>query len=122
LIFNGLFFAIKKVKIIDKIFGNVKYSSYVSFVIRDKQLKYKNMKIREFYLENYPSDELGVEINKEATFGGLWAAIRSGIVYDYIGVYDSIVRERCFEKLSELSGHDYEYIYNEWVVSEYIVS
>lgn len=80
------------------------------------------MKIREYYLEMFPSDELGAEINSEATFGGLWAAIRGGIVYEYIGVYDSIVRERCFERLSELSGHDYEYIYNEWVVSEYIVN
>ena len=73
------------------------------------------MKIKEFYLEAFPTDELGVEINSQATFGGLWAAIRGGIVYEYIGVFDSVVRERVFEKLSELSGHDYDYIYEEWL-------
>jgi hypothetical protein len=26
------------------------------------------MNIREFYLANYPTDELGVELNPEATF------------------------------------------------------
>ena len=32
----GYFFVTKKVKICGKIFGKVEYSSYVSFVIRDK--------------------------------------------------------------------------------------
>jgi len=73
------------------------------------------MKIKEFYLEAYPTDELGVEINKEANFGMLWAAIRGGCVYEYIGVFDSIVRERVFEKFSEITGHDYDYIYQEWL-------
>ena len=73
------------------------------------------MKIKEFYLETYPSDVVGVEINPNATFGNLWAAIRGGCVYEYIGVFDSVIRERVFEKLSELSGHDYDYIYQEWL-------
>ena len=76
------------------------------------------MKIREFYLENYPNDELGVEINSEATFAGLWEAIRSNNVYEYIGVGDSIIRERVFEKFSEITGHDYDYIYKEWLEAE----
>ena len=75
------------------------------------------MKIREFYLENYPTDELGVEINPEANFESLWIVIRGGLFYEYIGVFDSIVRERVFEKLSELTGHDYDYIYNQWLVA-----
>jgi hypothetical protein len=76
------------------------------------------MNIRKFYLENFPTDELGVEINSKANFSMLWAAIRGGYVYEYIGVFDSIVRERIFEKFSELTGHDYDYIYNEWLVAE----
>jgi hypothetical protein len=75
----------------------------------------RDMTIREFYLENYPTDELGVEINSEATFAGLWAAIRGNCVYEYIGVGDSIIRERVFEKFSEITGHDYDYIYNQWL-------
>ena len=76
------------------------------------------MNIRKFYLEVFPTDELGVEINSEANFESLWIAIRGGMFYDYIGVFDSVVRERIFEKLSELTGHDYDYIYNEWLIAE----
>lgn len=76
------------------------------------------MKIREYYLENYPTDELGLEIDPSATFYDLWAAIRGGFFYEYIGVGDSLVRERVFEKFSELTGHDYEFIYKEWVSAE----
>jgi hypothetical protein len=75
----------------------------------------RDMTIREFYLENYPTDELGIEINPEANFAGLWAAIRGNCVYEYIGVGDSIIRERVFEKFSEITGHDYDYIYNQWL-------
>ena len=73
------------------------------------------MSIKDFYLYAYPTDELGEELNGGATWGGLWAAIRGGIVYEYLGVYDSIVRERIFEKFSKITGHSYDYIYNEWL-------
>ena len=73
------------------------------------------MNIRKFYLEAFPTDELGVEINPKANFESLWLAIRGDMVYEYIGVSDSIVRERIFEKFSELTGHNYDYIYQEWL-------
>ena len=73
------------------------------------------MKIREYYLEAFPTDELGVEINPQANFESLWIVIRGGLFYEYIGVFDSVVRERVFEKLSQLSGHEYDYIYQEWL-------
>jgi hypothetical protein len=73
------------------------------------------MNIREYYLTNFPTDELGAEINPTATFGNLWAAIRGGCVYEYIGVFDSVIRERVFEKFSEITRHDYDYIYQEWL-------
>jgi hypothetical protein len=67
------------------------------------------MKIREFYLENYPTDELGIEIDPTATFGGLYQALGDyDDVYEYIGVGDSLIRERLFEKLAEITGHEYE--------------
>lgn len=73
------------------------------------------MKINEFYLERFPSDELGLEINPQANFESLWIVIRGGLFEEYIGVADSVVRERIFERLSELTGHDYNYIYQEWL-------
>jgi hypothetical protein len=74
------------------------------------------MTIREFYLENYPTDELGVEVNDGVTFSGLLNVLfTDGNVYEYIGVGDSIVRERLFEKLAEELGTPYDYVYNLWL-------
>ena len=74
------------------------------------------MKIREFYLENYPTDELGLELNETPTFAGLLnQLIIGGDVYRYIGVGDSIVRERLFERLAEELNTTYDYVYNLWL-------
>ena len=73
------------------------------------------MNIRNYYVNEFPSDELGLEIDPKANFESLWLAIRGDMVYEYIGVSDSVIRERIFEKFSELTGHDYDYIYQEWL-------
>jgi hypothetical protein len=76
----------------------------------------KNMTIREFYLETYPMDELGLELNETPTFPGLLnQLIVDGDIYQYVGVSDSIVRERLFEKLAETLNVGYDYIYNLWL-------
>lgn len=74
------------------------------------------MKIREFYLANYPTDELGLGINPNATFTGLLNQLFIGNdVYEYLYVYDSIIRERLFERLAEDIGVGYEYVYKLWL-------
>lgn len=74
------------------------------------------MKIREFYLENYPNDELGLELNETPTFAGLLnQLITNSDVYRYIGVSDSLVRERLFTKLAEELNTTYDYVYNLWL-------
>jgi len=73
------------------------------------------MNIRNYYVNEFPSDELGLEIDPKANFESLWLAIRDDMVYEYIGVSDSVIRERLFEKFSELTGHTYDYIYQEWL-------
>ncbi len=74
------------------------------------------MKIKNYYLENYPTDELGVELNEEANFTGLLNELyNDGDVYEYIGVYDSLVRERLFEHLAEILDASYDYVYNLWL-------
>jgi hypothetical protein len=76
----------------------------------------RDMKLREFYLNNYPTDDLGVEINENANFVGLINELHlSGDVYQYIGVGDSIIRERLFEQLAESLQTSYDYIYNLWL-------
>ena len=74
------------------------------------------MKIREFYLETYPTDDLGFELAKTPTFAGLLnQLIVGGDVYRYIGVADSVIRERLFERLAEELEVSYDYVYNLWL-------
>jgi hypothetical protein len=74
------------------------------------------MKIREFYLSNYPTDELGVELNEKSTLDGMMNTLLHGKdVYEYIGVSDSVVRERLFQKASEYLNKPYDYVYELWL-------
>jgi hypothetical protein len=61
---------------------------------------------------------MGKGINPNATFDGLWNVLKTyGDVYEYLYVYDSIIRERLFEKLSIDKDVDYDVIYNQWLKS-----
>jgi hypothetical protein len=74
------------------------------------------MNIRQFYLESYPTDDLGLELNETPTFAGLLnQLIVGGDVYRYIGVADSVIRERLFERLAEELEVSYDYVYNLWL-------
>ncbi len=92
----------------------MEYYVYISTV----RLRDMDMNIREFYLEMYPSDDLGVEINENATFDGLFRVLDTyGDVYEYIGVGDSLIRERLFERLSEIMGVSYNEVYDQWMMA-----
>lgn len=71
-------------------------------------------KIKEWYMKEYSTDELGAEINNEITFEDLFAALDKD-VYEALGVGDSIIRERCFDKLAEIMNVDYDYIFEKWL-------
>ena len=74
------------------------------------------MTIREFYLEAYPTDDLGLELNETPTFAGLLnQLIIDGDIYQYIGVSDSVIRERLFEKLADELEVSVDYVYNLWI-------
>ena len=76
--------------------------------------------IKEFYVNTYPTDVLGQEINGKATFNGLNKVLDSkNDVYEYLGVGDSMIRERVFDKLSKISGDSYDVIYNKWLETDY---
>ena len=75
--------------------------------------------IREYYTENFPTDELGLEINENATFEGLSTVLDNyGDVYEYIGVGDSMIRERLFWALSQLISTPYNEIYTQWLMAD----
>ena len=74
------------------------------------------MEIRKFYVKAYPTDELGKDIIKNVTFAGLLnQLIVGGDIYKYIGVGDSLIRERLFERLAEELEVSYDYVYNLWI-------
>ena len=69
--------------------------------------------IKKWYTTEFPTDELGLEINPNATFLGLIGNIED--VYEYIGIGDSIVRERLFERIAEIMECTYDEVYNLWL-------
>jgi hypothetical protein len=80
--------------------------------------KINNNNIREYYLEAFPTDDLGNEINTDATFEGLHNVLNNyEDVYEYIGVGDSIVRERVFEKLADILDCSYDEVYSKWILA-----
>lgn len=73
------------------------------------------MKIRDWYMNAYPTDDLGSELSN-ATFLDLFNALDAHKdVYEVLGEGDSLIRERCFEKLADLLGVSYDYVYDQWM-------
>ena len=82
------------------------------------QVYNKSTLLRQYYINSYPSDPLGKEMNKDITFVELFECLDNyQDVYSLINVYDSLVRERLFGKLANIIGVDYNYIYNQWLQS-----
>ena len=77
-----------------------------------------DMNIGKWYGEKFPTDDSAKSINPNATFQMLYDALTTDNVYCVIGVADSVVRERCFEKLAEIMKVDYSVIHNKWVNQE----
>ena len=74
--------------------------------------------VREWYIKHYASDELGKEIKADLTFNDVYEALNKyEDIYDTLGVGDSIIRERVFDKLARLLDKDYDYIYDLWLSS-----
>ena len=77
-----------------------------------------NDKIKEWYCSEYPTDDLGSELNGSVSWYDLFYCLdRRHNVYEFLGVDDSLVRERIFEKLAEIMEVDYNYIYEQWLLS-----
>lgn len=75
-------------------------------------------KIKDWYIKEYPTDELGIEINNEITFEDVLNVLDTDKdIYEALGVGDSIIRERVFDKLADIIKVDYDYIFNKWLRS-----
>lgn len=73
-------------------------------------------KIKDFYKEAYPTDEMGNNLNASATFQDAYECLQVGFnFYAFLGVDDSLVRERIFDALATLMGCSYEHVYYQWL-------
>ena len=73
-------------------------------------------KIKNWYIEAYPTDKVGHFLRDNATFMGLLTVLVTGNdVYDYVGEADSVIRERIFDKLSDITGMTYDEVYDLWM-------
>ena len=76
-----------------------------------------NLSIKDWYVKTFPNDEIGYTLSN-ATFEDLNNLLESktGDVYTLLGKYsDTVVRERCFAKLSEILKTSYDSIYYKWL-------
>jgi len=79
-----------------------------------------NEKIKDWYIKNYPTDDLGEELNDEVTFEDMWNEdYKKYNIYQVMGVGDSIIRERLFEHLAEIKGVNYGVVYNKLFLTDY---
>ena len=73
--------------------------------------------VKEWYIKEYSTDDLGQEINEEITFYDIFYALdRYKDIYEILGVEDNIVRERVFQKLADIMKVEYNYIYEQWLL------
>ena len=76
----------------------------------------RNINVNEDYVTDFPTDNLGKEINKDLNFLDLFNCMLEGKdIYDMLDVSDSLIRERVFERLAYLMGIDYQIIYYLWL-------
>ena len=63
----------------------------------------KKTSIKKWYEKEYPTDELGSELNPTISFNKLYNLVYTQQeFYKNLNVFDSLVRERIFSKLADL--------------------
>lgn len=71
--------------------------------------------VRDWYCASYPEDDLGSSINEKVTFEDTFDCLDNHQnIYECLGVSDSIIRERVFNKLADIMDVDYNYLYEQW--------
>ena len=73
--------------------------------------------IADWYKWAFPSDTWGYDgMNKAITFQDAFECLQVGFdFYTFLGVSDSLVRERVFDALATLMGCSYDHIYYQWL-------
>ena len=76
-----------------------------------------NSCVRDFYLMEYPTDDMGPSLLPDVTLKDVVNCINSGNdLYDTVGQsMDTVIRERIFSKVAELLDVDYLSVYHKWL-------
>ncbi|MCM1360134.1 MAG: zincin-like metallopeptidase domain-containing protein [Corallococcus sp.] len=78
-----------------------------------------NEEIRAYYIAAFPNDEVGKDIPNGVTFKDFYAALSNGESHlDEYYANDSVVRERLFRHLEQITSQKYTDIYNLWLSAE----
>lgn len=73
-------------------------------------------KVKNWYTKKYPSDELGKDIASDVTFMDVFEALDNyRDIYELLKVDDSVIRERVFTRLAEITHYPYDVIYEQWL-------
>lgn len=108
LVYNGNEFILKEKKL-------VKYTKRNKGKFTDKDVYFKY-----WYMQNYPKDKLGVELNDYISFEDLYDEDYSKYnIYDVMGVGDSLIRERLFEHLAEIYNVSYDSVYKKLFLNDF---
>lgn len=79
-----------------------------------------NSSVKEWYLNSFDVDNLGSEISENVTFGDVMRCLEEHKdFYECIGVGDSVIRERVFEKLAEILNVEPLTVYYQWLKDDY---
>ena len=79
-----------------------------------------NSSVKEWYLNSFDVDNLGSEISENVTFGDVMKCLEEhNDFYECIGVGDSVIRERVFEKLAEILNVEPLTVYYQWLKDDY---
>jgi len=102
-------------KLLDETDGYM-YYVYTKDVEHKKELITEHTRIRDWYMKAYPTDDLGSSIKSNITFYNAFECLDARKdFYKFLGVGDSIVRERVFMQLAIIMNCDYDYIYSQWL-------
>lgn len=72
--------------------------------------------VRTTYMNCYPSDVEGININNNVSFAQVLARMQEGEnFYEIIGICDSLIRERIFNIMAIVGGVKYDDIYTLWL-------
>lgn len=72
--------------------------------------------VKDWYVKQFPTDTMGNDIDGNVLFVDVAQCLaHKKDFYECVKAYDSIVRERIFEKLAKILKVDYDKVYYMWV-------